>query len=396
MVKSFLQRRSGLVLKLEQGRGLAAESLTGPSPHTFSPRMGCYWKPRGIRRGLAQAHRARGHVKGPCQISSPPSRLNLMQRAFKWCTRAISALPPLSALHNFALATMASAFVCSFSLSSLRSRSGENPPACSWADLIRFLWLLTCYITPCAFHESTYLVLNPVLMPRERGKPRRGSPWRPRRPSLSPPGPLPPSSTLVPWLASPPQPIHPAYEEPILGPRLSANLPRSSAEDPPPPRRPGNYEHQEPVSNTGVQLRDSLDNIYDLVFELRKEVDDLHFRVQFTTTKVTTLLHLMASMRATFPSHPGGGSSTEMPSAAPQEGNIRQQRTEAAGMEGTASATASVASASRQQQEAASALERVVDSVNSEMTWDFGPTYIEEEPWPGDLSATHQDPPSGV
>jgi hypothetical protein len=36
MVKSFLQRRSGLVLKPEQGRGLVAEqSLTGPSPHTF-------------------------------------------------------------------------------------------------------------------------------------------------------------------------------------------------------------------------------------------------------------------------------------------------------------------------------------------------------------------------
>jgi hypothetical protein len=35
MVKSFLQRRSGLVLKPEQGRGLVAERLTGPSPHTF-------------------------------------------------------------------------------------------------------------------------------------------------------------------------------------------------------------------------------------------------------------------------------------------------------------------------------------------------------------------------
>jgi len=167
-------------------------------------------------------------------------------------------------------------------------------------------------------------------------------------------------------------------------------------EDPPPPHRPGNYEHQDPVSNSGVQLRDNLANIYDFVFELCKEVDDLHFWVQFTTTKVTTLLHLLASMSATFPSHPGGGSSTEMPSAAPQDGNTKQQRTEAAGMECTASATASVASASRQQQEAVSALEREVDSVNTEMTWDFGPTYIEEEPWPGDLSATHQDPPSGV
>ena len=176
MVKSFLQRRSGLMLKLEQGHGLAAESLTGPSPHTFSPRMGCYWKPRGIRRGMAQAHPARGHVTGSCQIPSPPSRLNVMQRAFKCCTRTISALPPLSALHNFALATMATAFVCSFSLSSLQSRSGENPPACSWADLTRFLWLLACTHTLHASYESLYLVPNPVTMPHERGRSCRGSP----------------------------------------------------------------------------------------------------------------------------------------------------------------------------------------------------------------------------
>jgi len=50
----------------------------------------------------------------------------------------------------------------------------------------------------------------------------------------------------------------------------------------------------------------------------------------------------------------------------------------------------------RQQQEAMSASERLVDSMNSELTWNFGPTYIEEEQWLDDLSATHQDPPSGV
>jgi hypothetical protein len=145
-----------------------------------------------------------------------------------------------------------------------------------------------------------------------------------------------------------------------------------------------------------VQLRDNLANIYDLVFELRKEVDDLHFRVQSTTTKVTTLLHLMASMSATFPSHPGGGSSAEMPGAATQDGNTTQQRAGKAEMECTASAMVSVASTSRQQQKEASVVERAVDSVNTEMIWDSGPTYIEEEPWPGDLSATNQGHPSGV
>jgi len=172
--------------------------------------MGCYRRPRGIWRGLAQAHWARGHVKGPCQISSPPSRVNSMQGALKLCTRAISVLPSLSTIHNFSLASMAFALVCSFS--SLRSRSGESPPVCSWADLIHFLWLLACIITTRSFQESHYLVLNPVFMPRERGRPRRGSPWRPRRPSLSPPSPLPPSITLVPWLAPPPQPINPMSE----------------------------------------------------------------------------------------------------------------------------------------------------------------------------------------
>jgi hypothetical protein len=138
----------------------------------------------------------------------------------------------------------------------------------------------------------------------------------------------------------------------------------------------------------GVQLRDSLENIYDLVFELRKEVDDLHFRVHSTNTKVATLLHLLASMSATFPSHPGGVSSAEMPSATTKDGNTMQQRAENAGMECTSSEMARVASASRQQQLEAQEVERAVDSVNTEMTWDSGPTYIEEEPWPGDLSAT--------
>ena len=73
-----------------------------------------------------------------------------------------------------------------------------------------------------------------------------------------------------------------------------------------------------------MQLRDSLEIIYDMVFELRKEVDDLHFRVHSTNNKVVTLLHLLASMSATFPSHPDGVSSEEKPSATTNEGDIKQ------------------------------------------------------------------------
>ena len=344
---------------------------------------------------MAQAHPARGHVTGPCQIPSPPSRFNMMQQAINWGTCAFSVLLTLSALLNSALATMVSASVCSFSLSSPHSRSSKHSPACSWTNLSCFLRFLFCYFTPYALPQSNSLVLHPVFMPRERGKSRRGSPWRPRRPSLSLSDPPPPPSMLVPWLASPLPPIPPTFEEPPHDPRLTAILARNLAEDPPPPPRPGQYEQQDPVSNTGVQLKDSLENIFNLVFELRKEVDDLHFRVQFTTTKVTTLLHLMASMRATFPPHPDEGPSSERPRTTPQDSNIRQQRPEVAGMAGNNSAAAS-ATASRQQQETVSTRERLVDSMNSELTWDFEPTYIEEEPWPGDLLATHQYPPSGV
>jgi hypothetical protein len=45
MVKSFLQRKLGLVLKPEKGRSLVAEqSLTGPSPHTFSQFIYRNWR----------------------------------------------------------------------------------------------------------------------------------------------------------------------------------------------------------------------------------------------------------------------------------------------------------------------------------------------------------------
>jgi hypothetical protein len=137
-----------------------------------------------------------------------------------------------------------------------------------------------------------------------------------------------------------------------------------------------------------VQLRDSLEIIYGLVFELRQGVEDLHFRLQSTDDKVTTLLQLLASMRETFPSHPDGETLEEMPRTTTSEGDAKEQCAEEKGLEQTNCRTAKADSTSRQLRDEMTDAEGAADKVTDEVIWDTGPTYIEEEPWPGDLSAT--------
>jgi hypothetical protein len=117
-------------------------------------------------------------------------------------------------------------------------------------------------------------------------------------------------------------------------------------------------------------------------------VEDLHFRLQSTDDKVTTLLQLLASMREAFPSHPDGATSEEMPRTTTGEGDAKEQRAEEKGLEHTNCRTAKADSASRQRQEEMTDAEGAADKVKDEVIWATGPTYIEEEPWPGDLSAT--------
>jgi hypothetical protein len=333
--------------------------------------MGCYCWPRGIRRRLALGHQARGHVIRPCQNPSPPSSINSMQPAIKLCTRALKVcmLRLSCVLHITTIAQMGLSFVCS--VHSLHTRGGECSPAYSWANLTHSLVHLFCSHSLHASCVLAYFIPQPVTMPRERGKPRRGSPWSPRRPSPSPPASRTSTRTLAPWSANPPPLPNPAPAEPLPGILLPVIPPRHSAEDLPSLRRPGNYTQQAPVSNTGVQLRDNLDNIYDLVFELRKEIDDLHFRVNSTNAKVTTLLHLLASMSASFPSHPGEESSAEVPHAATQPGNTTEQSAVSTGM-------ACIASTSQQLQTEAPVDERATDRAITAMLWDSGLSFLEE------------------
>ena len=137
-----------------------------------------------------------------------------------------------------------------------------------------------------------------------------------------------------------------------------------------------------------MPLRDTLDIIYGLVFELCQGVEDLHFRLQSTDDKVTTLLQLLASMSEAFPSHSDGATSEEMPRTATGEGDAKEQSAEKPGLEHTNCRMAKEDSTTRQKQVEMTEVEGTADRLNDEMMWDTGPTYIEEEPWPGDLTAT--------
>jgi len=144
-----------------------------------------------------------------------------------------------------------------------------------------------------------------------------------------------------------PSRLYIASTMPVPDPTPVADLPRSSYGAPPPPRRPGNSDHQPSDSYNGVQLRDSLDIIYGLVFELRQGVEELHFRLLSIDDKVTTLLQLLASMRETFPSHPNGATSKEMPRTTTGEGDAKEKCAEEKGLEETNCRIVKADSASR-------------------------------------------------
>jgi len=177
-------------------------------------------------------------------------------------------------------------------------------PSLPWPDPVRTFFLSA---TPPRL-QAFYLCLVELvslasyknhLMSRPRGRSRRGSPWKPRRPSVSPPDspsicsspPLEPEPIISPSPAPPVSqfnclaiiPRTPSSSSRLLlSPFVveSAPIPvfdslRNSGGEPPPPRKPGNTEYQSSDSFNGAQLRESLAILYRLVFELRQGVEDL-------------------------------------------------------------------------------------------------------------------------
>ena len=70
-------------------------------------------------------------------------------------------------------------------------------------------------------------------------------------------------------------------------------------------------------------FKERLGILYDLVFELRREMADLKFRLQATEDNVATFLHILSTMQSELSSDPAGSSPGEAPDIAMD--SIRRQ-----------------------------------------------------------------------
>jgi hypothetical protein len=159
----------------------------------------------------------------------------------------------------------------------------------------------------------------PNHKPRLRGRPRQGSPWRPRRP-LAPPSEKPPLREATHLLALVPQSYNSALHvlhslsmaEPP-GPPLSAPPGTSAAQHPSTLR--GHPCKNRPSADTihGEELKDKLSVLHDLVFELRRGVEDFQFRLQLNSEKIELFLQLLSSLQEAVPTDTGGETSKPEP-----------------------------------------------------------------------------------
>jgi hypothetical protein len=223
-------------------------------------------------------------------------------------------------------------------------------------------------------------------MPRLRMRPRRGSPWHPRRPSTS----SSPSGSAVPgrdnW----------AIVDTLWTPaRPSHNVKHSLS---PPPSRHSQPRHNSPELATSLPREHSA-ILHDLVFELREGVSDLQFRVQQMEGRLSTLLQLLATPSPVVPeysseasespsdskSNQRNASTTESPVSEGKEGHpgattpLAQTAT-CANMEGASdNASSAMATAAK-----GSSLQVPDDNNRSamDMQWTGGIPVI-EEPWTG-------------
>jgi hypothetical protein len=75
-----------------------------------------------------------------------------------------------------------------------------------------------------------------------------------------------------------------------------------------------------PDSFDRAQFRDSMFVLHDLVFELRQEVAELHFRIQAMDVKVASFLQILLSMHAALYPYPVEAIPMEDPEADKDEG----------------------------------------------------------------------------
>jgi hypothetical protein len=173
-------------------------------------------------------------------------------------------------------------------------------------------------------------------MTRPRGRPRRGSPWKPRRPSVSP--------SDSPSISSSPR-HHSGHLSAYSHDRMNSHSTRGALV-PRTPSSPLHYPHSpsatplDPTSDfdpltsehsqhasrgagplprgpfTNVQLWDSMAALYDLVFGIRQGVEDLNYRLQETGAKVDLFLRTLTSLQSSLTSSSDEDAPMEEPDAA--------------------------------------------------------------------------------
>jgi hypothetical protein len=185
---------------------------------------------------------------------------------------------------------------------------------------------------------------------RLRGRPRRGSPWKPRRPSVSPSAspstcsssrPQTPSTVATPppsqcmllhSMATIPRGLAPLlrcpqdprmqFSTPLSIPGPSSNLRRA----PPAYGESKRVRHHPTDHLDSEHFRDRLVILYDLVFELRTEVADLKYRLQATEENVASFLQIISTMHSELSSDPVDSAPGEAPDTATGAGMDGMQR----------------------------------------------------------------------
>jgi hypothetical protein len=161
--------------------------------------------------------------------------------------------------------------------------------------------------------------------------------------------------------------VNPSAPTPVLDPLGNLGY------KPSPHRTPRKAGHHFTDSFNNAQFRDSLAILHDLVFELRQEVEDLHFRLQATDEKVAIFLQTLSSMHEALSSDPAETTLMEEPTVATGEGQDKAQRpTE---ME-------------QEKDEQESNADGTACDVKDGRQWADHTMYVEEEPWTKDLHVT--------
>jgi hypothetical protein len=270
----------------------------------------------------------------------------------------------------------------------MQSASGIRAWLCGVDSGSAFFMVLRVFFL-VNFGPADPLQVPSLAMPRQRMRPRRGSPWHPRRPRTpsspsdsSDPGPdclaIVDTSWTLAW-HSPPDKHAP-----------SPPAPR--------PRRP----RPNPKTTSPPPLHGHSAILQDLVFELREGVNDLQFRVQQMEGKLSTLLQLIADPP---PAVPANSSAAHESSSNPASSHHSESTGKGPHFDGTAGSPAprtaraqketwesseagddgAVSAAAAREKEAS--IQEPEDKCHNatDMQWTAGGTPIVEEPCPGPM-----------